>query len=62
VLFGVNSSLQHSTTPLLQLWQPQSSHNPLKIVVSVVLDFNPASFVSMMDGDMCSEVFLQAVL
>ena len=52
----------HPNAPLLRLWQPQSSYNPLKIVVPVVLDFNPASFVSMMDGDMCSEVFLQAVL
>jgi hypothetical protein len=44
------------------LWQPHSSYNPLKIVVPVVLDFNPAAFVSMMDGDVCSEMFLQAVL
>jgi hypothetical protein len=51
-----------SNTPLLRLWQPKSSYNPLKIVVPVVLDFNPTSFVSMMDGDMRSEVFLQAVL
>jgi hypothetical protein len=61
-LFGVNPSLQHWTTPLLQLSQPQSSHNPLKIVTPVVLNFNPASFVSMMDGDVRSEVFLQSVL
>jgi hypothetical protein len=51
-----------SNTPLLRLWQPKSSYDPLKIVVPVVLDFNPTSFVSMMDGDMRSEVFLQAVL
>src|SRR5262245_62075585 len=48
------------TTPLL--WrQAQSSHNPLKIVISVVIDLNPASFVSMMDADMSREMFLQAV-
>ena len=58
----ITPMLQYSNTPLLELWQPQCSHNPLKIVVSVVLDFNPASFVSMMDGDVRSEVFLQPVL
>src|SRR5947208_12282684 len=59
----MNSFNQHPITPtLLQLSQPQSSYNPLEIVVPVVLDFNPASFVSMMDGDVRSEVFLQAVL
>src|SRR5262245_5017707 len=59
---AVMNSFEYCSTPLLWLWQTQSSHNPLKIVVPVVLDFNPASFVSMMDGYMCSEMFLQAIL
>src|SRR4030095_1308800 len=53
--------LQRSTTP--SIWsQSQGGHNPLKIVVPVVLDFNPASLVSMMDGDVRCEMFLQAIL
>src|SRR5262245_64103841 len=63
----MNSFKQQSVSPtlhypLLLFWQPKSSHNSLKIVVAVVLDFNPAALVSMMNGDMRSEMFLQAVL
>jgi hypothetical protein len=43
-------------------WQPQSSNDPLEIVRSVVLNFNPPALIAVMDDDVRRQVLLQSVL
>ena len=60
--FGVVNSaktlLHRSTTPLFLLWQSKSSNDPLEIVRSVVLDFNPPAFVAVVNRDVRRQMLL----
>ena len=58
---SVTSLLQVSDASLL-LWQAQRSDNPLEVVRSVLLDFDPTAFFSMANRDMRGQVLLQAIL
>jgi hypothetical protein len=44
------------------LLQPKRSHDALQIIVSVVLDLDPATFLPMVHGDARAEMLLQAFL
>src|SRR6266481_1267911 len=60
--FGVVNSaktLPHcSTTPLFLLCQPEDSNDPLEIVCSIVLNFNPSAFVSVVNCDVRRQMLL----
>src|SRR5207244_9370420 len=65
-VFALASGTDALQFPLTQLipshWQPQSSNDPLEIVRSVVLNFNPPALIAVMDDDVRRQVLLQSVL
>ena len=60
--FGVVNSakalLHCSTTPLFLLRKAESSNDPLEIVRPIVLNFNSASFVAMVNRDVRRQMLL----
>ena len=62
VLSGPNSLLQYSSAPLLLLWKPQSGHDPLEIIGSIILDLDSPALLSVMDRHMGGQMLLQPVL
>ena len=42
--------------------QPDRTENPLKIVVAVIFDLNPAAFLVVMQNDVRAEILLKPVL
>jgi hypothetical protein len=58
----LNASTSRKRLSALSWRQPQGGNDPLEIVRSVVLNFNPPAFVSVVDGHVRRQMLLQAVL
>ena len=65
VCFNASTVRRHGaqrSESALTLCQSQSGNDTLEIVVAVVFDLDPAPFLSVMNGHVRRELFLQSIL